>query len=178
MLQSKLHVDRVVNFSFIAADERSTEHGGMAETTTLANFQARMDEAVQAVAGGNRTRFAELLGATENPKQVGKQWHSRGSIPATYARALQSLGLSIDYINHGEGHLLSGPASASQSGGLDVSRLTLMIECLEGALLDAKRELDPARKARIVSLIYADPGIGNTREAVQSALRVAFMAMG
>ncbi|WP_337054022.1 hypothetical protein [Pseudoxanthomonas sp. USHLN014] len=150
----------------------------MADITALEAFQARMDEAVQAVADGNRTRFAELIGATENPKQVGKQWHSRGTIPAKYARALQALGLSIDYINHGEGKLLSDASPASQPGGLDVPRLTLMIECLEGALLDAKRELDPARKARIVSLIYADPGIGNTREAVQSALRVAFMAMG
>lgn len=71
-----------------------------------------------------------------------------------------------------------GAFPASQATGLDTSRLALMIECMEGALLDAKRQLDPDRKARILTLLYADPGIGNTREAVQAALRVAFMAMG
>lgn len=71
-----------------------------------------------------------------------------------------------------------GTAPASQAAGLDTARLTLMLECMEGALSDAKRQLDPDRKARILTLLYADPGIGNTREAVQAALRVAFMAMG
>lgn len=67
--------------------------------------------------------------------------------------------------------------AASQSEGLDVARLTLLIECFEGALLDARRQLDPSRKARILGLMYADQGIPNTREAFEAALRGVFMAM-
>lgn len=125
--------------------------------------------------GGSQAELAKRL--HKSPKQVGAWLGKVGKqkppdMQEDTARNIEeALGLNRYWmdIDH---------AAVSQSMGLDTGRLALMIECMEGALLDSKRELEPGRKARILTLLYADAGIGNTREAVQAALRVAFMAMG
>lgn len=72
---------------------------------------------------------------------------------------------------------LPSPPPPSQPVRLDVSKLALLIEYMDNALLESGRVLDPDRRARIIALMYADPGIQNTREAVEAAMRGAFTTM-
>ena len=82
-----------------------------------------------------------------------------------------------DLENEGQTPIPSPPQPPSQPVRLDASKLALLIEYMEIGLLDSGRVLDPDRRARIIALMYADPGIQNTREAVEAAMRGAFMTM-
>lgn len=139
-------------------------------------------ENLTVLVGAEPSQAAFARKVRKDKNQV-NQWLGRSgsrNISAEIAREIEEkCGKPRGWMDHDRSGAPETQAEqGSQSVGLDSTRLALMIECLEGALLDAKRELDPSRKARILTLLYADPGIGNTREAVQSALRVAFMAMG
>jgi hypothetical protein len=137
---------------------------------------ARLFEAVSLLSAEYDGPSALAIGLGESAQTV-TNWSTRGVSGPGAINCQRKFGISATWVLYGEGPPLVGDERPSQPLGLDTTRLSLMIECLEGALLDAKRQLDPSRKARILALLYADPGVGNTREAVQAALRVAFMAM-
>jgi len=103
MPDSQLLVDSKVNFTFIAADGRSTQHGGMNDSHA---FKQRLDAAVKAAGFNGRGAFAEHLGAkAETSKQTAQQWVSRSKLPDKYRKPLEDMGLSLDWVNDNVGTL-------------------------------------------------------------------------
>lgn len=113
MRDSQLDVDRRVNFLFVVADGRSSDHGRM-NGQVLNHYQLRFMQAVRhAVGSPNRTAFATRLGVEENAKQIASNWFNRDQrIPSEYRKALNDLGLSIDWINDGEGEMVTRPVQS------------------------------------------------------------------
>lgn len=133
-----------------------------------------------------QTTIAERIGVNQGTVSKWSKLLEKGSKSEPefrgMARLAAALGISLADLAHrdleAEG---PSPTSASQAASqplrLDTARLALLIECMEGGLLDSGRLLDPNRKARIISLMYADAGIPSTREAVEAAMRGVFMVM-
>lgn len=126
----------------------------MTENSQLWAFRERLAEAVKAVAEGNRSKFAEMMGAGENAKQIGQLWHTRGAIPPKYGRAMEALGLSIDYVNHGDGQLRTSAPPPSQSGGLDPSKLDQSIRFLEEQFRLWGKDFQASERVGLIAAVY------------------------
>lgn len=134
-----------------------------------------------------QAQIAEKVGVSQGTVSKWANLYAKGSNSEpefrSMARLAECLNVSLadlasrDLEIEGPSHPLLPHQSLSQPVRLDTSRLALLIECMEGALRDSGRALDPARKARIIALMYADAGIQNTRDAVEAAMRGAFMTM-
>lgn len=131
-------MDLKVNFSIIESDRRSTEHGPV---TGLDDFSRRLQEAVDAIANGSRAAFAVGIGAGDNAKQVAQQWIARGKVPDKYRKLLSDKGISLDYINSGEGPLRIGlgQRDPSQSVGPDDANIAQAFDLLY-LMADARPE--------------------------------------
>lgn len=137
--------------------------------------------------GQAQTTIADKIGVTQGTVSKWSKLYERGSKSEPefrgMARLAAALGISLDDLARRdlEGEGISPPTqlhqNQSQPVRLDPARLALAIGTFEGALQDANRVLDPDRKARIISLLYADPGIPDTREAFEAAIRGYFLAM-
>lgn len=132
-----------------------------------------------------QTRIANKIGVSQGTISKWSLLHGKGSPSEPefrkMARLAECLNVSLADLAYRdlevEGPSPQSPHPPSQPVRLDTGRLSLLIECMEGALLDSGRLLDPDRKARIISLMYADAGIPDTREAIEAAMRGAFMTM-
>lgn len=77
-------------------------------------FQRRFDAAMEyAGAPGNRAAFGAMLGLGANQNQKLYNWYKRDqSIPDAQRKPLAAIGISIDWINTGEGEMIvSSPVS-------------------------------------------------------------------
>lgn len=98
-------------------------------------FRGRLDAAVAAAGCRNRTDFATRLGAGENAKQLAQQWIDRLRIPEKYRMPMLQLGVSIDYVNDGDGQVL-----VSQPAGPD---LDMIRDAVKVARLVRDNSLEP-----------------------------------
>lgn len=122
--------------------------------TTTTTLRHRFTEAVKAAGLTSDEALATRLGA--HSKQTAGQWIARGTIPPKYAKPLAELGLSIEYLNTGKGSLgLAAPAS--QPAGLDLAKLELVLEVVEGAIQDSRMKVPLKFKANMLKRVYESP---------------------
>lgn len=81
------------------------------------------------------------------------------------------LGVSSHWLETGKGKKEPQLVDPSQSVGLDVTKLTDLIETLEAAAVQAGRDIPPRTKARVLASLYASNA---SREAVVAALASIF----
>lgn len=169
MDNSPLYVDPKVNMYFIVSDERSTDDWGMDPKEA---FKRRLKEAAEEVGLGSRVALAAKIGAGDNAKQVAQQWVERLSVPEKYRKPLTKLLLSLDYINTGAGTVRESARIESQSVGIDVEKLTDLLETVEAAVAKSKRQVPTRTKARLVAALYANEqaSAAGSAQAVQAAL--------
>jgi hypothetical protein len=169
MDNSPLYVDHKVNTNFIVSDERSTDDSHMESKTA---FKTRLKEAATAAGFSSRAALASKIGAGENAKQVAQQWVDRENVPDKYRIPLAKLHLSIDYINTGLGGVRDISVPESQVLGIDVEKLSDLLETVEAAVAKSKRLVPPRTKARLVAALYVDEqaSAAGSAQAVQAAL--------
>lgn len=63
-----------------------------------------------------------------------------------------------------------GKSAPSQPTGLDVAKLASLIETLDGAIADSKRDVPASTKARFLASLYADSHAHNTSSEALRAL--------
>jgi len=143
----------------------------MERTHKIGEFRQRLAQAVEAVAGGNRTKFAEMLGAGDNAKQIGGLWHARGAIPSKYHQAMRERGLSIEYVNDGIGSLfLEDRPAESQPAGLDRSTISFAVRV---ANIVRDTALEPMSDAKYVEVLTVAIQMASARQDQPSDLTEA-----
>lgn len=137
-------------------------------------------ENLEALVGAepSQAAFARKIGKDKN--QV-NQWLGRAgrrNLSGDTARELERiLGKPTGWMDQEHGAGLNDSAAsapASQSVGLDVPKLTELIETLEAATIQAQRDIPPRTKARILASLYASNA---SREAVAAALVSIFATL-
>lgn len=172
MLNSQLHVDLNVNAGLIVADEWHPQYHGMAEETP---FQQRFRAVIAHLGAKSSTGLAKKLGVTDNPNAVAWNWFNReGRLPEAYRKPLNKLGVSIDWLNAGDGKMVVGIPShtQSQAGGLNAEKLADLLETVEAAIAQSGRQVPVRTKARLVAALYGDEqaSAAGSAQAVQAAL--------
>lgn len=174
MRSYKPNVDSIVNMKFVDADGRHINHRLMTKEEA---FRQRFDAASRHTGARNRAEFGRRLGVAEGGQKL-YNWYTRDcKIPDAMRKPLAAAGLSIDWINDGEGQMLlaSGPV-ASQSVGLDASKLAGLIETVDTATAGTQLARDYKTKARIVVAIYMDEQAMAAGPAAVTALLSSILA--
>ncbi|ADV26988.1 helix-turn-helix domain protein [Pseudoxanthomonas suwonensis 11-1] len=88
----------------------------------------------------------------------------------------EALGVSLSYLETGKGPKAGGP---SQDSGLDVEKLTDLLETVEAAIAKSGRVVPPRIKARLVATLYRDEqaSAAASAQAVQAALAGLLISM-
>lgn len=95
---------------------------------------------------GNRAAFARALGYEDNPAQVAKNWFARDKgLPDSVRKPLAQLGLSLDWINDGDGEMLIGEravaSTAIRSSYVRAEQLAAEGDMGDGAINDEVPEV-------------------------------------
>lgn len=172
MPNSQLQVDYNVNALLIVADERRPQYLGMTDETP---FQQRFRALISHLGAKSSTGLAKKLGVTDNPNAVAWNWLNRqGRLPEAYRKPLSKLGVSIDWLNAGEGRMLVTNVALhqSQAGGLNTEKLANLLETVEAAIAQSGRQVPVRTKARLVAALYGDEqaSAAGSTQAVQAAL--------
>lgn len=163
----------------VDADERHINHRLMDEKE---QFQRRFDAAMRHGGATKRAQFGRLLGMDGDPKTVGSKlynWYSRDyKIPDAMRKPLAGLGLSIDWINTGDGEMVIAvtPPRQSQLAGLDVAKLAGLIETVDSATAGTRLARDSKTKARLVVALYMDEQAMAAGPAAVSAMLASILA--
>lgn len=98
-----------VNFMLIDDNKPCVYASDMNE---VAPFQQRFKEAMAYVGASTRAAFGALLGITDHANQKLYNWYTRDQrVPDDQRKALAAIGISIDWLNNGEGEMVVGRIS-------------------------------------------------------------------
>lgn len=88
----------------------------------------------------------------------------------------EALGVSLSYLETGKGPKSGGE---SQPAGLDVEKLTDLLETVEAAIAKSGRVVPPRIKARLIAALYRDDqaSAASSAQAVQAALAGLLISM-
>lgn len=119
---------------------------------------------------GKAPTQAEIARRLDTTSQAVNNWETRGISHQGAQKAQRVFGVNAAWILTG-----SGPVRvSSQPVGLDVAKLADLIETVEASAIQARRDIPPRTKARILASLYASNA---SREAVDAALVSIFATM-
>lgn len=117
--------------------------------------------------GLNRRELAERIGMPY-PTLAGLENGDQAGSTKLHAIAA-ALGVRVDWLESGRGAQtgVADESPAYHPMGLDTSKLADLIETVEAAAIQARRQLSPRTKARLVASLYTSSASG---DAVTAAL--------
>jgi hypothetical protein len=165
MPTSKLHVEERVNIRFVDADGRSINHALMHDTQS--DFDHRLKQVVRHFGLKHRRQLAIELGVKpDTASQTAQRWVARRKMPDKFHELLARRGISISWLNTGEGEMTTtNSASAgtkmqrsSQSPRLDPSTIVDAMKAMHVIHSDEERpppDLTKLEDAEEFSRYYA-----------------------